>query len=131
MKWFVIAAMASKSSSRAVRICIGGMLPSEAMKRCMLLALLAVAACKKSDPGPACGKLVDHMLEVTKQSMPGHDMQDFGDRKAMIDQCEKRNMSREMRNCLMAAKTLADLGDCQSKGKSATPPAPAQVPAAP
>ena len=85
------------------------------MKRCVLLALVLVA-CKKEPAGPSCDKIADHMLEVTKQQMPGHaGMGDFGDRKGMIAQCEKRNLSAAMRKCLMAAKTFAALGECRAK----------------
>ena len=62
------------------------------MKRCLLLTLVLVA-CKKAPAGPSCDKIADHMLEVTKQQMPAHaGMGDFGDRKGMIAQCEKRNL---------------------------------------
>lgn len=95
------------------------------MKRCLLLALVLVA-CKKGPTGPSCDKIADHMLEVTKQQMPGHaGMGDFGDRKGMIAQCEKRNLSAAMRNCLMAAKSLGEFADCQAKEK---PPTTAPVP---
>jgi hypothetical protein len=71
------------------------------------------------------------MLEVTKQQMPGHaGMGDFGDRKGMIAQCEKRNLSAAMRKCLMTAKSLGDFADCQAKEKPATT-APVPPPAMP
>jgi hypothetical protein len=100
------------------------------MKRCVLLALVLVA-CKKEPAGPSCDKIADHMLEVTKQQMPGHaGMGDFGDRKGMIAQCEKRNLSAAMRKCLMTAKSLGDFADCQAKEKPATT-APVPPPAMP
>lgn len=103
-----------------------------AMRRFMLLAALLVA-CKAEDKGPPCDKVVDHMLEVTKQAMPGHDPGAFGDRKGMVDQCVKRNMSPEMRKCLMSATSLAGFAECQPKSKPApapTPPPPSTEPPA-
>ncbi|HUS27843.1 MAG TPA: hypothetical protein VMZ53_05025 [Kofleriaceae bacterium] len=105
------------------------------LKRICLLVLV-VAGCEKS-PGPSCEQISDHMLDVTKQAMPGHDPAYLGDRKAMVAQCEKRNPTREMRNCLMKAKTLAELGECQAKPGDKKPdpqpsrPLPTTAPEAP
>lgn len=90
------------------------------MHRFIVLAVLLVACSK--DKGPPCAKIVDHMLDVTKQALPGHDSEGFGDRKGMVAQCEKRNYSREMRKCLMAATSLAGFGECQAKGKPTPAP---------
>lgn len=90
--------------------------------RFLLLAVLLVG-CKK-DPGPSCDKITDHMLDLTKQAMPGHDPSLLGDRKAMIAQCEKRNLTADQRNCLMKATSLGELGACNPK-KPAAPPTPA------
>jgi hypothetical protein len=90
------------------------------MRRLILLAALLVGC--KEDKGPPCDKVVDHMLEVTKQALPGHDTETLGDRKAMIDQCDKRNMPRELRKCLMSATSLAGFADCQSRSKPAPAP---------
>ena len=90
------------------------------MRRFIVLAALLVA-CDK-DKGPPCAKVVDHMLDVTKQSLPGHDTEGLGDRKGMIEQCEKRNMPRDMRKCLMSATSLAGFAECQAKGKPAPAP---------
>ena len=87
--------------------------------------LLALVACKE-DKGPSCPQVVDHMLEVTKQQLPGHDSQALGDRKQMIDECEKRKLSPAMRKCLMAAKTFAGLAECRAK--DAPPPQPNAAP---
>ena len=72
------------------------------------------------------------MLDVTKQALPGHDPGFMGEKKAMVAQCEQRKLSREVRNCLMKAKTLPELGACQGQPKPAQPaPAPAPTPAPP
>jgi hypothetical protein len=60
------------------------------------------------------------MLEITKQQLAGHGDQQLGDRAAMIQQCEKRKLSPAARNCLIAAKTLAAIAECQP---SKPPPA--------
>jgi hypothetical protein len=97
------------------------------MRRFILLAALLVAC--KEDKGPPCAAVVDHMLDVTKQAMPGHDPAALGDRNAMIAQCEKRNMPPTMRKCLIAAKSLADFAECQEKAKPApTRPLPSAEP---
>jgi hypothetical protein len=98
---------------------------AEAMRRFILLAALLVAC--KEDKGPPCAAVVDHMLDVTKQAMPGHDPGALGDRNAMIAQCEKRNMPPKMRKCLIAAKSLAGFAECQEKAKPApTRPLPVE-----
>jgi hypothetical protein len=85
----------------------------------VLAALAALAACK-DDPGPSCAQVTDHMLEVTKQMLAGHDgMGQLGDRKAMIAQCEQRNLTKQVRQCLMTAKDLDGFAACR---KSAVPP---------
>jgi hypothetical protein len=91
------------------------------------LALLVglLAACgssKKQDDGPPCDKVVDHMLELTKQMLPGHGDQPMGDRKAMIDQCVQRKMPASMRSCLLAAKSLDELAQCRRAGNPADKP---------
>ena len=92
------------------------------MVRLLLLAALLIA-CKKEDPGPPCGQIVDHMLEITKQQLVGHDTMQLGDRQQMIDQCEQRKLPRQARTCMMAAKSLTDLAGCQAQGKPTPTPA--------
>lgn len=83
------------------------------MHRAFLLVILVGCGGKK-DPGPPCDKVVDHMLEVTKQQMMGHENANFGSqRKAMVAQCEQRNMSLEMRTCLLGTQTIADIAKCR------------------
>jgi hypothetical protein len=100
------------------------------MIRLVLLAALLVACSKKKaeDAAPSCDQVVDHMLEVTKQMLPGHGDQPMGDRKAMIAQCEQRNMPAAQRRCLVAAKSFDDLAKCRG---NETPPAQRPVPVAP
>ena len=92
----------------------------------MRIALVFVLAACKSDPGPACDKIVDHMLELTKQQLTGHDTVQVGDRKVMIAFCEKRQMTKPARQCLLDAKSLDDLAKCKQLEGLATPaPTPA------
>jgi hypothetical protein len=88
----------------------------------LVVALLLVAACKKDDPGPPCPQVQDHVLELMKQGLTGHDAVQLGNRKQMIDLCEQRPFSKETRTCLLAAKDLDGLARCQQK--PARPPAP-------
>ncbi|HEY5927761.1 MAG TPA: hypothetical protein VIV11_39015 [Kofleriaceae bacterium] len=92
------------------------------MTRLVLLAALLAACSSKADSGPPCDKVVDHMMELTKQMMPGHDPQSLGDRKQMIDQCVNSKWSAAMRKCRLDAKSFNDLAACGRKG--AKPPAP-------
>ena len=86
--------------------------------RGLLVAFVLLTGCKQDakkapDPGPACPEVVDHMLEIMKQGLTGHDGMQLGNRQQMIDQCETRKMTAEERKCLRAAKTLGDLASCR------------------
>lgn len=102
------------------------------MTRFVMIAALLVAACNKSktDSGPSCDKVVDHMQVLMKQMMPGHDEAALGDRKQMIAQCEQRKMPASVRRCLVEAKSFNDLAACQKQGPKPTPPS-TPAPAAP
>jgi small lipoprotein (TIGR04454 family) len=83
------------------------------LRRAVLLAILVGCGGKK-DSGPSCEKVVDHMLEVTKQQLMGHDGANFSQqKKGMIKQCEDRNYSGEIRTCLVAAQTISDIAKCR------------------
>lgn len=79
------------------------------------LLVLALAACgSKKDPGPTCEQVVDHMLSVTKTQLPGHEMTNLGNqKKAMVAQCEARNMDNDVRTCLMGATTISEIAKCR------------------
>lgn len=79
-----------------------------------LLVTIVLAACGKSDPGPSCGQVTDHMLEVTKQQLVGHEGMVLGQRDAMIKQCEQRDMPAETRRCLFAAKDIPAIAECRA-----------------
>jgi hypothetical protein len=103
------------------------------MTRLVLLAALLIG-CGKKDSGPACEQVVDHMLELTKQMMPGHDPETLGNKKAMVDDCNKRKMPAATRRCLLDAKSFNDLAACRArdqKTSTPTPPPVTPVPPAP
>ena len=89
--------------------------------RWIAASLLFATSCK-SDPGPACPQVVDHMLEITKQQYGGHGGLELANRKQMIAECERRGYPRAMRVCLTGAKTLEDLGTCQKPDPPARAP---------
>jgi hypothetical protein len=79
-----------------------------------LLALVLTVGCsKKSDNGPACPEVVDHMVVVMKAGLKGHESVNLGDRTQMITQCEQRKMSPSMRRCMLDAKDLPALASCR------------------
>ena len=78
------------------------------------LIILLLAACKSNaaDPGPSCDRIVDHMMEITKQQLAGHDAFGGDMRKQAITSCEQRKLSKEARVCLLAAKNSEDATAC-------------------
>jgi hypothetical protein len=86
----------------------------------MIVISLALCACGgKKDEGPSCEAVTDHILAVTKQNLPGHENTNLGNqRKAMIDQCEKKQMPSEVRTCILGAKTISEIAKCRGRGGS-------------
>jgi len=101
------------------------------MHRLAILALFAFAACSKNDPGPTCDQVVDHMLEITKQVMLGHDSMDATIRKQALAQCQQRKLSKQARECIMAAKDSTSLVACYRGEPGAPAPAPGMRPLPP
>ncbi len=84
--------------------------------RIVLAALLVLSACsKKAADVPSCEKVVDNMLAVTKTAMPGHGDMEMGNKKQMMAECEKRNLTDDQKRCLVAAKDLNGLAACSPK----------------
>ena len=79
-----------------------------------IVVMIALAGCGKKDPGPSCDQVVDHMLEVTKTQLMGHENTNLmSQKKAMVTQCEQRDMSSDVRTCLMAARTITEIAKCR------------------
>jgi hypothetical protein len=100
------------------------------MTRLVLVAALltiSVSGCGKKDSGPPCDQVVDHMLALTKQMMPGHDQESLGNRKQMIDDCKSRKMSAATRRCLLDAKSFNDLAACRARDQKTSTPQPPPV----
>ena len=68
-------------------------------------------ACSK-DKGPSCEQVTDHLLGIMKSAMAGHEGMNMGNRRQMIDSCEKRDPSKAVRECLMAAKDMTTMANC-------------------
>jgi hypothetical protein len=95
---------------------------TSARARNSVLFILFVVACqKKADPGPPCDQVVDHMFEVTKQMLVGHDAMTKTMRTQAIQQCEQRNMPKDQRECIMAAKDSEGLSACRGAAHGAPP----------
>lgn len=95
----------------------------------MVVTGVATGCGSKSDPGPTCAQITDHMLEVTKQELVGHGDELLGQRKQLIEQCEARKMNADQRRCLLAAKDMAGFATCRA-GKDPAP-APDEKPRRP
>ena len=85
------------------------------MKRIMLVLLIAHAACsKKAEKVPTCAEVTDNMLKIVQGQYPGHgDMGAMGNRESAIQQCESCKLPAAEKRCIVAAKTVEDLGACR------------------
>jgi len=91
------------------------------MRLPITLALVSLAACAKKPEGPPCSAVVDNMMSVTKQQMTGHGDLEVQNRGAMVEQCEKRNLTGSQRACLVEAKDLAAIAACTPRQTSPKP----------
>lgn len=86
--------------------------------RFVLAAMLVVTACsskKQAADVPSCEKVVDNMLAITKQAMPGHGDMELGNKKQMVAECGKRNLTDDQKRCMATAKDLSGLATCTPK----------------
>ena len=56
----------------------------------------------------SCDKVVDHTIGL----MPKEIVDQLGDKKQLIEQCEKK-MSKEERKCALSAKSMEDMMKCK------------------
>ncbi|HLL24864.1 MAG TPA: hypothetical protein VK427_22175 [Kofleriaceae bacterium] len=95
------------------------------MKRIVLAFVLAACSeksAKQADTGPSCAEVTDNMLKIMQAQYPGHgDMGAMGNREQTIQQCEVRKMPASEKRCIVAAKTVEDLGACR---RASIPKAP-------
>jgi hypothetical protein len=85
--------------------------------RALLVALLVAplsVACSKQEPPPDCPRVVDHMLAVMKAGLTGHGDMEVASKSALIAQCESKKMTIEQRRCLLRAKDLTALANCNT-----------------
>ncbi|WP_428267223.1 hypothetical protein [Haliangium sp.] len=103
------------------------------MKKMMMIAagaLLAVSlmACNS---GPTCESIADHVMTVAKgemqkmlEQLPEEQRKQMEEQMAkeftkdkIVEECKKENPSKEAMECVMAAKTMEEMGKCDMKGK--------------
>jgi hypothetical protein len=85
--------------------------------RNLVVAIVLLGGCGKSDEGPSCDKVVDNMMAVTKQALTGHGNMELQNKQAMVDQCTARKMTAAQRTCLVSAKDLAAIAACSPPAK--------------
>lgn len=76
-----------------------------------LFGLFGMTGCG-SDGGSQCEKVTDHFLSIA----PTEIKDQLGDKKSMIERCEKE-MSAEERTCALAAKDMASVMQCREAKK--------------
>jgi hypothetical protein len=102
------------------------------MIRVLAIAMLFACGSKKSeDPGPSCGQVMDHILEVTQRQLVGHGDELKSQRAAMVQQCEARKMPAEMRKCLLDSKSMDDIAKCKPPESDSGSNAPYEKPRRP
>ena len=85
------------------------------MTRFVMLAAFLVACGSKTDSGPPCDKVVDHMVGLIKKAFPKEESTISSDRAKLIAQCEQRKMSPKVRTCMVDATEFAQLASCEGK----------------
>jgi hypothetical protein len=85
------------------------------MKRLALVLLLCACSSKKAEEkAPTCAEVTDKMIQIMQIAYPGHgDMGGMGNRERTVQECEARKMPAAEKRCIVAAKTMEDLGVCR------------------
>jgi hypothetical protein len=95
-----------------------------------LLGLWAACSKKAAEKVPTCAEVTENMLKIVQGQYPGHgDMGGMGNRQAVIQQCEARNMPAAEKRCIVKAKTTEDLGQCRRASMPKQPEGSGSAPA--
>ena len=73
----------------------------------------SATGCSKKSKDASCDKVADHFLKLAPEEYKSHIK-----KPDMVKQCEKK-MSKEERNCAVAAKGFKAIMECKGKGKKA------------
>jgi len=138
----VTEACNSSNWSGAFKRCIVAATTQEALSACERLApppeatnVIAVPPDQKAKPaqgaapaaggaaGPACGKVVDHVIEVALNApdIPAEQREQMKSvlpqqKKAMLEACDKAPWPEPVRTCLLASKNATDIQGCRTAG---------------
>jgi len=87
----------------------------------LLFILVVLAACQRSTPDD-CERVVTHVIDVKKSvnKIPTPESQWDDWRKQMLVECRAK-FSATDRTCLLAIKTMEDLGNCMASVKGTAP----------
>lgn len=83
-----------------------------------IVCMLVLAACQSSAQPDECDRVVDHVIAVKRSvnKIPTPESQWDDWRRQMAPYCRK-NFTPADRTCLLAIKTMEDLGTCMAKVK--------------
>ena len=93
---------------------------------CALVFVLAACG-GKEDPGPSCAALTDHLLSITTGMLPGPSGSAQVPRDLMIQRCEEKHYTPQVRTCMLAAATIVAAGACSSEKPIRQPHGPREI----
>ena len=85
--------------------------------------VLALVACQSSTSSDECERVVDHVIALKKSlnKLPTPESEWDNWRRQMLPECRTK-FSAEDRKCILAIKTMEDLGNCMKNIKGTAPP---------
>ncbi len=79
----------------------------------VLLACAAFTACAGDGN---CEKAVDHIVRLIEKDLAGREGDaEKADRGTLIEQCKKDGLTKKQEDCVLRAKSLADLNTCDRR----------------
>ncbi len=80
-------------------------------------AVLLVSASLGACAGEGnCEKAVGHIVQLVEQDLAGREGDaEKADRGALIEQCKKDGLTKKQEDCVLRAKSLADLNKCDRR----------------